>query len=43
MREKRNAYTLFGGKLTDRGCFEDNIKNNFKAVGLECVSWTALA
>jgi hypothetical protein len=31
------------GKLTDRRCFEDNIKNDFKAVGLEYVSWTDLA
>jgi hypothetical protein len=35
MREKRNVSLLLVGKTDERWLFEDNIKNDFKAVGLE--------
>jgi hypothetical protein len=41
--EGKCELTSGGGKLTERGCFDDNIKNDVKTVGLEGVGWTDLA
>ena len=43
MREKRNVSSLLVGKAHGKWRFKDNIKNDFKTVGLEDVGWTDLA